>query len=94
MRVRQAHLDISRISHAARLFRADFQRCPDDIDELVKPPEGAAYLQPLIDPWGNPYRMVCPAWHDENDVQIISDGPDGHPLGRDNISTLHISGTP
>ena len=94
MRVRQVHLDISRISHAARLFRADFQRCPATIDELVHPSEGLSYLQEVIDPWGNPYRMVCPSLHDETDVQVISNGPDGDPLGRDNFSTLNFSEPP
>jgi hypothetical protein len=88
-RIRQAQLDISRIEHAARLFRADFGRCPAGVQELRTPPEGAqAYLDEVEDPWGNVYRLVCPARLDPGGVDVSSDGPDGSLAGDDNVKSL------
>jgi hypothetical protein len=87
-RVRQARVDISRISHAARLFRADFGRCPLDVDELVSPPEGLSYLSKARDPWGGKYRITCPARLDPGGIDVVSGGPDGDDSGADNISSL------
>ena len=86
-RVEQAELDVSRIGHAARLFRADFGRCPADVAELLRPPEGAAYLERVKDPWGNEYRLTCPARFDPGGVDVVSSGPDGSFAGEDNISS-------
>ena len=87
-RVRQAQVDISRIGHAARLFRADFGRCPVDVDELVEPPEGTSYLSGARDPWGRKYEIECPARLDPGGVDVVSGGPDGDRTGADNISSL------
>jgi hypothetical protein len=89
MRVRQAELDVSRIGHAARLFRADFGRCPAGISELAAPPEGRTpYVRSAKDPWERPYRIACPARLDPAQVDVISGGPDGDKTGEDNISSL------
>lgn len=87
-RVRQARVDISRIGHAARLFRADFGRCPLGVDELVTPPEGSAYMGEARDPWGRKYRLMCPARLDPGGVDVVSGGPDGDNTSNDNISSL------
>lgn len=87
-RVRQAQVDISRIGHAARLFRADFGRCPVDVDELVEPPEGTSYLSDSSDPWGRKYEITCPARFDPGGVDVSSGGPDGDRSRSDNISSL------
>lgn len=87
-RVRQALLDVSRIGHAARLFRADHGRCPAGIIELAAPPAGAAYLDKVEDPWGRPYRLICPARNDPGGVDVVSLGADGSLAGEDNISSL------
>lgn len=87
-RIRQALVDISRVEHAARLFRADHGRCPDDVDELVSPPGEARYLQALVDPWGKPYELRCPAGQTSDGLQVISGGPDGLMTGGDNIESL------
>jgi len=87
-RVHQARVDISRIGHAARLFRADFGRCPLGLDELVRPPEGASYLSEGEDPWGRRYRLTCPARLDPGGVDVESGGPDGEDSGEDNITSL------
>ncbi len=87
-RKRQALIDISRIEHAARLFRADHGRCPDDIKELVSPPGERLYLNLKKDPWGQPYRIVCPALFDPGGVEVVSGGPDGSFLGEDSVSSL------
>jgi hypothetical protein len=87
-RVRQALLDVARIGHAARLFRVDHGRCPTGIFELVAPPSGAAYLEQAADPWGEPYRLLCPARRDPGGVDVISLGADGSLSGEDNISSL------
>jgi type II secretory pathway pseudopilin PulG len=86
-RVRQARLDISRIGHAARLFRADFGRCPAGVAELAAPPAGSPYLERVEDPWGRPYRLTCPARLDPGGVDVASLGASGNPGGEDNISS-------
>jgi type II secretory pathway pseudopilin PulG len=87
-RTKQALIDISQIEHAARLFRADHDRCPDNIDELVNPPGKSQYLTDNRDPWGSPYRLTCPARRDPGGVSVISGGPDGSFDGYDTISSL------
>ncbi|MCP4599948.1 MAG: hypothetical protein GY847_05310 [Proteobacteria bacterium] len=87
-RIRQALVDISRIEHAARLFRTDHDRCPDSIEELASPPGEGKYLELKPDPWGQPYQFVCPAASDPDGVEVISGGPDRNPKGEDNISSL------
>ena len=89
-RVRQAQLDISRIVHAARLFRADYGRCPQNLEELITPPEGAPYLRPLKDPWGKPYVLRCPSIISSEDVDVISLGPDGEQSGEDNVKNYLV----
>jgi hypothetical protein len=89
MRVRQAELDVSRIGHAARLFRADFARCPAGLDELAAPPDGRPpYADAQKDPWDRAYRLVCPARRDPEQVDVVSGGPDGEATSGDNISSL------
>lgn len=87
-RLKQALLDISRIQHAARLFRADHDRCPDGIDELASPPSDRKYLLSYEDPWGKPYKLICPARKDPGSVEVFSGGPDRSFKGNDTISSL------
>jgi type II secretory pathway pseudopilin PulG len=87
-RRKQALLDISRIQHAARLFRADFGRCPSSLDELVSPPGSVRYLIHYRDPWGQPYKLTCPARNDPGGVEVVSGGPDSSFSGNDTISSL------
>ena len=87
-RIRQARVDLSRIGHAARLFRADFGRCPRGVGELADPPDGPPYLTRTDDPWGREYRITCPARFDPGGVDVVSTGPDRSPAGEDNISSL------
>ncbi len=84
----QVMLDISRIEHAVRLFRADFERCPDSLEELFAPPGEAVYLEELTDPWGRPYEMRCPDPGSAGDVKVVSGGPDRTLEGRDNVTSL------
>ncbi len=87
-RIRQAQIDVSRIGHAARLFRADFGRCPIGINELINPPGRPSYVDFSDDPWGRPYNLQCPAYYDLGSVAVVSGGPDGDRSGRDNISSF------
>lgn len=87
-RVKQALVDISRIEHAARLFRADHGRCPDDLDELIYPPNQKRYIDQIEDPWKRRYMLKCPAKLDPGGVEVISGGPDKDLGGNDNISSL------
>jgi len=89
-RVQQARLDVSRIAHAVRLFRADFGRCPADVGELVAPPDGSPYLPPLRDPWGRDYQLQCPSRHDGEDADVFSRGPDGAATSRDNVKNMIV----
>ncbi len=84
----QALVDIFRIEHAARLFRADFGRCPTGMDELFQPEVGTPYLEQITDPWGQPYQLDCPARFDPGGVEVTSGGPDREMAGQDNISSL------
>jgi hypothetical protein len=89
MRVRQAELDVSRIGHAVRLFRADANRCPTGLAELESPPDDRTpYLRVENDPWGRPYKLACPAYRDPAGVDVVSGGPDGDETAADNISSL------
>ena len=85
---KQAMVDISRIRHAARLFRADHGRCPDSLQELVAPPGDMKYLVDYTDPWGQPYKLICPSRVDPGGVDVLSGGPDRSFSGRDTISSL------
>jgi type II secretory pathway pseudopilin PulG len=87
-RFKQALLDISRIQHATRLFRADHGRCPDNLKELITPPGDNQYLVNYKDPWGKPYKLICPARRDPGGVEVISGGPDKSFTGNDTISSL------
>jgi hypothetical protein len=87
-RNRQALLDISRIKHSARLFRADHGRCPDNLEELAAPPGDTIYLVEYKDPWGQPYKLICPSRTDPGGVDVLSGGPDRTFGGRDTISSL------
>jgi len=77
-------LEIAR-AHAARQamknlraaianYRADHVECPRDLHALVE----ARYLtRDALDPWGEPYVMICPATHAELDAaDLLSKGPD------------------
>jgi hypothetical protein len=86
--VKQALVDISRVEHAARLFRADNGRCPDNMEELISPPQEKRYLESALDPWGKPYMLRCPAMSDPGGVQVVSGGPDGSLSGEDNITSI------
>ena len=87
-REKQALVDISRIEHVSRLFRADQGRCPDDIDELVSPEWNGRYSVSRVDPWGQPYQIQCPAASDPGGVRVLSGGPDGSITGEDDITSL------
>lgn len=89
-KIKQAQIDISRISHATRLFRADFNRCPAGVDELFSPPEGGAYLKDVTDPWGRPYQLECPSLKTEDGVDVVSKGPDGGRSPSDDIRTYVV----
>ncbi len=88
MKVKQAIVDISRIEHVARLFKVDEGRCPDDVEELISPEWNNRYTAPVTDPWGSPYRLLCPAQSDPNGVRVVSGGPNGAKGMDDDISSL------
>lgn len=87
-REKQALVDISRIEHVTRLFRADHGRCPDDIDELTSPQWNDRYSVTPIDPWGQPYQIQCPRASDPGGVMVLSAGSDGVITGEDDITSL------
>jgi len=87
-REKQANVDITRIQKAARLFRADHGRCPDDLDELLNPPGDQQYLEDAMDPWGQTYRFLCPSRRDPGGVDVRSQGPNKTPYGGDDIASF------
>ncbi len=65
------------ISQAVNLFRTDYGRFPNTLDELTQRPsdiDAEAWHEPtvrakdLLDPWGRPFRYHCPGTHDQYDV--------------------------
>jgi len=49
----------TQISSAAQQFKLQFQRLPENIEELFQPPDGHTPFieqKALQDPWGNPFR--------------------------------------
>ena len=84
----KAKAQISIFQQALGLFKADTGRYPttgEGLAALVKDPgikgwDQKGYLPRVpLDPWGKPYRYVCPCSHDELDV--VSHGRDGEPGG-------------
>ena len=65
-------------------YRADHEgKCPKgSFDELVS----RGYLAQLpVDAWGNPVRLSCPSRRPDKPYDLVSDGPDGEPLGLDRV---------
>lgn len=68
---------------AAIAYRADHDgECPPDSEVLYK--EGYTKT-PIRDAWGHPLRVICPGRNDPRGFDVVSDGPDGQPLGLDRV---------
>ncbi len=68
---------------AALAYRADHAlACPTDSRALY----AAGYTKTLVsDAWGKPLRIICPGRKDPRGFDVVSDGPDGEPLGLDRV---------
>ena len=68
---------------ATLAYRADHDRvCPADSRALY----AAGYTKTLqTDAWGKPLRIICPGRKDPRGFDVVSDGPDGEPLGLDRV---------
>jgi hypothetical protein len=68
---------------ATEAFRADYGRCPRDLDELARPSEVAGvtgrYLhEPRLDGWGQTLAFTCPGGKHPSSADVVSRGA---PLG-------------
>jgi general secretion pathway protein G len=88
----KAQTDISRLSTALELYRAETRRYPsteDGIEVLTEAPEGGVRSEPFItgalpdDPWGNPYQYLYPGERGVYDLYSL--GADGR-LGGEGLN--------
>lgn len=81
--VRQTRAILAAASRAVEVHLADHDgRCPPDLATAVR----AAGLEgATVDAWGRPLRLVCPSRSEGKPFDLLSDGPDGKPLGLDRI---------
>jgi len=83
-RIREARTATVVMTRATHAFFIDHERCPHDLEELVHAPAGKDPYLPAVspDPWGNEYRLICPAQDDTRGVRVESAGPEGVYGGR------------
>lgn len=91
MDAREEHAADARVTRSAigvvfdatMAFRADHEGgCPPDSRALY----AAGYTKTLVaDAWGRPLRIICPGRKDPRGFDVVSDGPDGEPLGLDRV---------
>lgn len=88
----KAQIDIKSIEEALNLYKLDngvYPTTEQGLDALVKKPDttplalkwkDGGYLSRVPqDPWGRPYRYLCPGEH--GDFDVYSFGADGEPGG-------------
>lgn len=83
--VAKADVDLN-IATALKLYELDngaFPTTEEGLDALLTAPASAKnwrgpYLEKNpLDPWGNPYKYVCPGAHRMHDYDLYSQGKDG-----------------
>jgi general secretion pathway protein G len=81
--VRATRATITTARLAVSAYRADHGgACPKELRELVS---GGYARDVPIDAWGRPLRLTCPGRRDPKGFEIMSDGPDGIPMGLDRV---------
>lgn len=81
--VRQTRATIAAASRAVELHLADHDGgCPPDLAAAMR---HAGLEGPRPDAWGRPLRLVCPGSAEGKPFDLLSDGPDGKPLGLDRV---------
>lgn len=95
-KIRIALTDIDSISKNAQLFRMEYNRWPDSIDELMNPPISAAHKKQIsyfkkmpIDPWDREYSFHI----EEGEPFVISLGEDGIEGTEDDITNQEKEST-
>lgn len=94
--VRKAALDIKSLETAIKVFESDCHDLPKKLEDLLVQPSDVPagkwkgpYLEQEAelpkDPWGNPYKYVCPGSHRTHSFDLYSFGPDGQDGGSDDI---------
>lgn len=76
-RMSEAEQDAWRLRYAAELDRAIHHRCPTTESLLA-----AGEIRAERDPWAKPYWVFC----QEDEVTVVSDGPDGKPFTSDDVA--------
>jgi len=66
--------ELVNIQQALGHFRLETNNdCPQHLNELFE----ARFLnKPPLDPWGQPFHLVCPGRHDPEGADVVSAGPD------------------
>lgn len=91
---KSAGVQLEKVSNAIELYRLETGRYPDDLEALVRQPQGVErwngpYIKKrsqLKDPWGNELVIQRPGEH--NKFDLISYGGDGRPGGEDDDADL------
>ena len=86
-RVRTTRAAIVDVEQAVYAFRAELDRCPRSLIELMHPPsERAQYLSAMPrDAWGKELLLRCPGELKPHSADVVSAGPSGSFSVDDNI---------
>lgn len=80
-----AQSEVASIAQQLNLYLLDngLSKVPEDLEIDVLAQGTDPYLRPkdLIDPWGNPYRLIVPGVENVADFDIVSFGSNGEPGG-------------
>lgn len=85
-RVRATRSTAATLKGAVALFRIDQHRCPHQVQELLRPPNGLPYLAVApTDGWGRPFVLQCPGTSSPGSADVVSAGADGVFDGEDDV---------
>jgi general secretion pathway protein G len=80
-----AQADVASIAQQLNLYLLDngMSKVPEDLELDVLAQGSDPYLKAknLIDPWGNPYRLIVPGVENVADFDVVSFGANGEPGG-------------
>lgn len=86
----KTYVVLAELTDVVYRFQHDFQRFPDSLEQILRPPAGQRPYAEKIpkDAWGKPFRYEVMIESGSGSFRIVSDGPDGEPDTRDDIENL------